>query len=226
MRNILLSFPALIIILFFSCQGNQPNSAEILDAIQVREIPEGSTAYRFDSQSSQVNWTGSKVTGKHYGTIGLEEGRIYIYQGRPVGGNVVINMEQIIVQDISDPNINNRLKKHLESDDFFSVARYPRATFEFLSFEKLPSPDENGNNYKITGNLTIKDITHAIALNARLDYDDYHINARADLNLDRTLWDIKFRSGRFFENLGDNLIHDIFNINLIINANPELAAGY
>jgi len=38
------------------------------------------------------------------------------------------------------------------------------------------------------------------------------------LKLDRTKWDIKYNSGKFFKNLGDKLIYDDFEIEVEVVA--------
>jgi polyisoprenoid-binding protein YceI len=43
---------------------------------------------------------------------------------------------------------------HLKSDDFFNAETYPNMTFESISFKKL-----KGNNYELSGKLTIRDVT-------------------------------------------------------------------
>ncbi len=48
---------------------------------------------------------------------------------------------------------------HLKSDDFFNAEAYPEMKFESTRFEK-----EDDNNYKLTGDLTIRDITKSITL--------------------------------------------------------------
>jgi len=40
------------------------------------------------------------------------------------------------------------------------------------------------------------------------------VNAAADFDIDRTQWDLKYGSGKFFENLGDKMISDNFNLKL------------
>jgi polyisoprenoid-binding protein YceI len=42
----------------------------------------------------------------------------------------------------------------LKSDDFFSAEKFPQMKFESTSMTPL-----GGNKYKLTGNLTIKDVT-------------------------------------------------------------------
>ncbi len=50
--------------------------------------------------------------------------------------------------------------EHLKSADFFNAGEYPKITFESTSFVK------DGDDYELTGNLTVKDVTKAVKLNA------------------------------------------------------------
>ena len=43
---------------------------------------------------------------------------------------------------------------HLKTDDLFNAEKYPKMTFESTSFKKL-----KGNNYALSGKLTIRDVT-------------------------------------------------------------------
>ena len=70
----------------------------------------------------------------------------------------------------------------------------------------------------ITGNLLIKGISNEVTFPAEITMDGDTLTATAQLELDRTLWDIKFRSGKFFSDLGDSLIHDTFTLDLSIKA--------
>jgi polyisoprenoid-binding protein YceI len=60
------------------------------------------------------------------------------------------------------------------------------------------------NNFEIKGSLTIKEIKHPITFTL-LNNDN---NWEANLVFDRSKYDVRFRSGSFFENLGDKLIYD------------------
>ncbi|MEN7551250.1 YceI family protein [Rapidithrix thailandica] len=53
---------------------------------------------------------------------------------------------------------NSQRDEHLKSDDFFNAEAYPELTFKSTSFEK------NGEDYKLTGDLTIRDITRQVTL--------------------------------------------------------------
>ncbi len=212
---------AIAAIVMASCGGGSDKKAEIIEKLEAGEIPEEVTRAYVDVNASEVAWMGQKITGSgHNGTIAVKEGVIYVYDNQLWGGEMVIDMTQIVVLDLTDPDMNARLKGHLESDDFFSVATHPEAIFEIVRFEAIEGAAAGEANYRISGNLTIKEITHSLAFNAIVNHGDGIINAYADFDFDRSLYDVRFGSGRFFDNLGDNLIND--NINLKIN----LVASY
>ena len=62
----------------------------------------------------------------------------------------------------------------------------------------------NEKSFEIIGDLTIKDITHPITFILEPVGNSYI----ADLTFDRSDYNVQFRSGSFFENLGDKLILD------------------
>ena len=55
---------------------------------------------------------------------------------------------------------NERRDNHLKSDDFFNAEKFPQMTFVSKSFEKV-----DGKNYKLVGDLTIRDVTKEVVLN-------------------------------------------------------------
>ena len=50
------------------------------------------------------------------------------------------------------------------SDDFFNAEKFPKMTFKSKSFKKT-----DNNNYKLVGDLTIRDITKEVTLDAKLN---------------------------------------------------------
>jgi polyisoprenoid-binding protein YceI len=56
---------------------------------------------------------------------------------------------------------NEQRDNHLRSDDFFNAERYPEMKFLSTAFEKTGE-----NTYKVTGNLTIRDVTLPVVLEA------------------------------------------------------------
>ena len=61
------------------------------------------------------------------------------------------------------------------------------------------------------GELTIKNYTHPVSFEMIRSEEGWS----ASLFFDRSKYDVKFRSGTFFQNLGDKLIYD--DIELVIS---------
>lgn len=60
--------------------------------------------------------------------------------------------------DVSSISTNNDQRdQHLKSSDFFDVATYPYITFKSTSISK-----DDEDSYKITGDLTIRDVTKSV----------------------------------------------------------------
>ena len=149
---------------------------------------------------SLIRWYGEELTGKtHFGNLSFREGRIELQDGLIIGGNFVVNMTSLSVEDLSG-GAKARLEGHLRSDDFFSVDKYPDATLKISQKAKV-----EGDVQKLYGELTIKGIKHAVDFSIILVDKK---TATANLTFDRSKYNVRFRSGSFFENLGDKLILD------------------
>lgn len=62
--------------------------------------------------------------------------------------------------DIASISTDNEGRdKHLKSDDFFNAEKFPKMTFVGKSFTKV-----DGKKYKLTGDLTLRDVTKSIIL--------------------------------------------------------------
>jgi polyisoprenoid-binding protein YceI len=160
--------------------------------------------YKIDNQKSKITWVGKKVTGQHVGTINLSEGKVTADGKKITGGSFTIDMTSL-----KDEEANARLEGHLRSDDFFSTDKHPTATFVTTKLES-----RGGDQYLVKGKLTIKGITNEVEFPATIQIAGGQVTAKAKIVVDRTKFDIKFRSGNFFENLGDKAIEDNFELNV------------
>ena len=57
-----------------------------------------------------------------------------------------------------------KLTEHLQSPDFFDAAKYPNATFKSTKVEKAGE-----NKLKVTGDLTLRDVTKPVVLDVTLN---------------------------------------------------------
>ena len=179
--------------------------------------------FKLSTTKSEIAWIGRKVTGAHNGTIAVKQGSLSFTADRLTGGQFTIDTTSIKILDLTDPAANAQFAGHLASDDFFSSDKFPTAGFEITSTERKTS-----TVYDIIGNLTIKGITHPICFEADIKFNEQSVRASGNIVINRVLFDMKFRSGNFFQNLGDSLIYDDFDLNVNITAEPvvaELAAN-
>ncbi|MCT4615048.1 MAG: YceI family protein [Marinifilaceae bacterium] len=164
----------------------------------------GIRAQQIDINKSKVSWIGKKVTGEHSGTINLKSAAIQIKDEQIKSGEFVIDMNSMICTDIKDAAYNKKLIGHLKSDDFFGVVKYSTAKLVIRGAELVK------NKYVIQADLTIKGKTERIEFNAVKTSSGFI----ALLEIDRTKFNIRYGSGKFFENLGNKMISDIFTLNI------------
>ena len=179
------SFSLLFYFTFFAltAQGIESNSQTLL---------------KINTEKSTLKWIGEKITtSQHSGSLDFKSGEMTFKGGLVVSGNFIVDMTSISVEDISGSG-KKRLEGHLKSDDFFSVDKHDKA---LLSIKGSKKTDKG---FLVDANLTIKDLTHPIQFNMVSIEGGYN----ADLVFDRSKYNVRFRSGSFFENLGDKLIID------------------
>lgn len=187
--------------------GQEPNATSTADQMAVT----GSGTYAVDPSASTLKWEGRKVVLKNYtdnGSIKAKSGTVVIADGKLVGGEVVVDMTTIKGEHTANTTIGiDKLDTHLKSDDFFGVETYPTAT---LKITDVSETDEM--NYQVTADLTIKGKTAPITFPATVYMADGQLVVEANLVVDRTIYDVRFGSGKFFEDLGDNVIDDMFSL--------------
>lgn len=165
--------------------------------------------FKVNKENSTIEWIGRKVTGAHNGTIDVKEGNFIFGEGKPISGKFTIDTLNIKILDIEDAETNVQFANHLASDDFFNSEQFPEAYFEITHTE--PSDE---NLYYVKGNLTIKGITHPIDTSLQIVKTDNAAVLDTKIVIDRTKFNIKFRSSNFFTNLGDTLIYNNFDLNI------------
>ena len=162
-----------------------------------------------DTKASSIEWVAGKVGGSHKGTIQLASGSLAFVGKSLKSGSFGIDMNTIAISDLKG-NSNQNLLNHLKSDDFFSVAKNPASTFEITKVS--PAGTDRVN---ITGDLTIKGIKNEISFPASVKRVKNTVAAVAKgVKVDRTKYDIKYRSKNFFGDIGDKAIDDEFELSI------------
>lgn len=216
-RTSLLYSILIIAPLFFGCGGpvkeeNKNNAT----ASSVSSSDVANEKYGIDKRGSVVTWRGSKVFAPeqaHSGYVYISKGELMIEKGQLVGGAVEIDMNTI-----TDPvhGSDNNLINHLKDPDFFDVKKFPIATFVITRVASV-----NAENLNVTGNLTIKDITHAVTFPAKIEVKGEIVNATGKVTIDRTKWDVRYNSGKFYDDLADEAISDDIEFDMKIVATRE-----
>jgi len=178
-------------------------------ALAVTEKPAAKKAVTFnvDVKKSTLAWHGQKVTGEHNGTVELNKGNLVFDGKKLIGGLIEVDLTSIKNLDVADEGYRTKLVNHLKSDDFFNVEKYPTATLKIT--KAMP---KGGNQYDLTGDLTIRGKTAPVTFPATVTLDGNNATATATVVVDRSKYDVKYGSKSFFENIGDKMIYDEFDL--------------
>jgi len=163
-----------------------------------------------DIQKSTVEWKAYKLGGSHYGTVDIETGSVQLTDGVLVGGQFTMDMTSMIVTDISGGG-KESLEEHLRSDHFFNTTEFGTADLKITSVNY----NDNGR-YTIEADVTIKNTTQAVTFEATGNFEDGNFSASAAIKSDRSKFDVRYGSPSFFDDLGDKVIYDDFDINVNI----------
>lgn len=166
-----------------------------------------SSQVQMDLSKSSIKWIGKEITTKeHFGALKFSKAQLEFNGDVLTGGEFTVDMTTLDVQDLSGGG-KQRLEGHLRSDDFFSVDKHQTS---YLKINEVLPPElsrieADNNSFEVSGELTIKGITQPIVFTLKPVSDQSYV---ADLTFDRSDYNVRFRSGSFFENLGDKLILD------------------
>jgi len=163
-----------------------------------------------DTKEAVVAWTASSVHGQNTGYVYISKGELMIEKGQLVGGTVEVDMNTI---EDKNHGSDNGMVNHLKNPDFFDVKKFP---FSIIAITRVDST--NNENKTVTGNLTIKGITHPVTFPARIEVKSGIVKADGRLLIDRTKWDVRYRSRKFYDILADKAISDSIDFNIKIVA--------
>jgi polyisoprenoid-binding protein YceI len=174
----------------FNTDPNSPN---------IRTTENGT--YNFDAATSKITWRGEKITGKkHSGSINVKSGSFTMDNGNISAGEIVIDMNSIKVVG-EEAGSSAKLETHLKSDDFFGTAKFADASFKVKS-----ATQKSKQNYEVAGTLTIKGISKDASAVMTIAPNAGNAVLGGSLVFDRSQFDVRYGSDKFFDNLGNDLI--------------------
>lgn len=206
-----------------SCKNDKATEAETTEAGEVKEVSGEAAQYNVDVKASKIDWTGSKPTGKHTGTIMLTDGAVFLKDGMLDSGKFNIDMNTIVVTDLKAGDGKEDLEAHLKGtaadakeadmDHFFNVKKFPTGSFEITS-----AKTENGKT-SVEGNLTLKGITKNVKFPATVTVSGDSVTLESDVfSINRTLWNVNYASKSVFDNLGDKFVNDDIELKVSVTA--------
>ena len=202
--------PAILLSFIVSCEKS--SKKKIDTSLPKPTLSLSSGDYVMDNDNSSIKWTGRELSTKsHYGSLQMKNGSLTVNTDGTINGIIKIDMTTIDCEDLQGRS-KASLERHLRSDDFFSVESHPIATLTF----KREGGIGAGNKLAFNGDLEIKGISHPISFESELKSVDPKVSALVDMTFDRSKYNVRFRSGTFFQNLGDKLIYDDIEISVDI----------
>ena len=200
-------------LVFASCGNNNADTTAETPAVDSNAVVLVDGTYNIDTAAAEIRWTGRKIGGEHYGMIKAIGGAINVTGGAITNAMLNIDMNSISVQDLEGEDAA-KLQGHLMSDDFFGVANFPEAS---IAVNNVTIGE--GGLVTIAGDLTIKGITHPFTTeNAAVKAEGDQLYLKGKVIVDRTLYDVRYGSAKFFADIADKAINDEFDIEFLIAA--------
>lgn len=197
--------------LVFGCGGSVTGNNKNIASPGPLSMHVGDEKYfMIDTKESVVKWKGSNSFGSHAGYVSISKGELMIEKEQLLGGAMEINMNTIVDEAHQG---TSGLIKHLKDHDFFDVNKFPMSAISITKVETISSEE-----IKVTADLTIKGITNPVSFPAKLEVKDKIVKANSSFVIDRTKWDVRYNSGKFYDNLADKTISDSIEFNISIVA--------
>lgn len=152
-------------------------------------------AYPFTQDGSKIGFVGAKITGKHEGVFKTFGGIVEVVDGDLTRSRVRTEIEMSSVTTDSE-----KLNGHLQSPDFFDVAKYPQSRFTTTSIKKI----DGENKYEVTGDLLLHNVTKTITFPATIAIAGDEVTVNADFAINRKDFEIVY-AGKADDLISDNV---------------------
>lgn len=136
------------------------------------------TELAVDGAASKIEFTGSKVTGKHDGGFKVFKGVIDLVGEKAEDSRVLFEIEMNSVFTDTDG-----VTKHLQTPDFFDVAKFPKASFS--SSKVVPNAASGAGNFTVTGDLHIHGIKKSITFPAKITIGPAEVAVESEFSINR-----------------------------------------
>lgn len=162
------------------------------------------TELTFGPETSKIEFTGSKVTGKHDGGFKVFKGAVDLVGDKPETSKVVFEVDMTSVFTDAEG-----LTKHLQESDFFEVVKFPKASF---ASTKIAPEAGKTDSFTITGDLEMRGVKRSISFPATIKIADGTTDVKSEFAINRKDFGIVY-AGK-----ADDLIRDDVVLRLDIKA--------
>lgn len=166
--------------------------------------PKG-TGIDVDAATSKIEFTGSKVTGKHDGGFKAFKGVIDLVGDKVEDSLVVFEIDMKSVFSDADG-----LTKHLQTGDFFEVEKFPKASF--VSNKIVADAAKGAGNYTVTGDMEIRGSKKSVTFPAKIAVSADAVTVTSEFSINRKDFGIVY-AGK-----ADDLIRDDVVLRLDLKA--------
>jgi polyisoprenoid-binding protein YceI len=180
------------------------NTASNTAAPSAPRTPKGE-AIALSPENSKIDFTGSKVTGKHDGNFKSFTGAIDLVNNKPEESQVSLDIQMNSVTTDADG-----LTKHLQNADFFDVEKFPKSTF--VSTKITPDTGKGADMYNITGDLEMRGVKKTISFPAKITVTPAEVGVDSEFFINRKDFGIAY-AGK-----ADDLIRDEVVLKLNVRA--------
>ena len=159
--------------------------------------------FAIDPSTSKIEFTGSKVTGKHEGGFNQFFGAVDLVDKKPAESSVHVDIDAASV--FSD---DEKLTGHLKSADFFDIEKFPKAAFTSTRIE--PNTQAGIDSYTVTGDFTLHGVTKSVSFPAAIRVSESSVDVDSEFTINRKDFGIAY-AGK-----ADDLIRDgvVIRLNL------------
>lgn len=176
-------------------------------------------AWEIDSKHSQATFSVKHMMFTTVrGQFKVLSGHLHIDEQNPANSWVDAQVDTTSI-DTNDPNRDN----HLRSPDFFDAQKYPIINFKSSNVEHI-----GGNEYNVTGNLSMHGVTKPVTFNAEyagLGKDPFgmtRVGLSAKSRINRKDWGLNWNQSL---EAGGVLVSENVNIEIDLSAVYQEAAA-
>ena len=207
MRNQLILAIIILAALTYSCANPAANKPKATIANAAPESgsakPANAETLVISQENSKVEFVAAKVTRSHNGSFKRFAGAIDLVKNNVEDSRVTIDIETASVVTDEDA-----LTKHLQTPDFFDVAKYPKATF---TSTKIESNKAYAATRDVTGTFELHGVKKLITFPATITVAPDNVSVYAEFAINRKDF------GIVFQNKADDLIRDGVVIKLTLD---------